>query len=109
MELTPHELMSLRILAFFFYQTGSYDSAVRAVKSLLALDPKDQWAKGLLIACESARENYAKVLTLTEDLDEFSQDRQQYQALIYLRALALQKTDRHEEAKALMERRGGLK
>ncbi len=109
MELTPHELMSLRILAFFFYQTGSYDSAIRAVKSLLALDPKDAWAKGLLIVCESARENYAKVLALTEDLDEFAGNVQQHQALTYLRALALQKTDRHLEARALMERMGGLK
>ncbi len=107
MDLTPRELMSLRILAFFFYQTGSYESAKRAVKSLLVLDPKNLWARGLNVLCENALENYENVLALTEDLSEFAQDSAQYKSLIWLRARSLQKTNRHREAIALMQKAGG--
>ena len=107
MDLTARELTSLRILAFFFYQIGSFESAQRALKCLMALVPQDLWARGLFIACENALEHYEKVLTLTEDLDEFSADKKQYRALIYLRARALQKTNQSAQAQALMARLGG--
>lgn len=103
-QLTTQELQSLQILAFFFYQTGAPQSAKRAVKSILAVDPKNFWAHGLAILCENSLENYECVLALTEDLEEFAAEPKWQHSLLLLRARALEKTQRHDEARLLLDR-----
>lgn len=103
-HLTAQELQSLQILAFFFYQTGAMQSAKRAVKSILALDPKNLWARGMAILCENSLENYERVLVLTEDLEEFANEPKWQRSLLLLRARSLEKTMRHDEARLLLEK-----
>lgn len=102
--LTAQELQSLQILAFFFYQTGAPQSAKRAVKSILALAPKNLWARGLAVLCENSLENYERVLALTEaeNLEDFASEAAWQRSLLLLRARALEKTARHDEALVLL-------
>ncbi len=102
-KLSAEETSVLQVLAFFFLTTGQADSAERAVKALLAVEPNNEWARQFLIVCADARGDYQKSEQLTAGLTLKTADSkdQRLQSLLLLRARALQKLGRSEEAQAL--------
>ena len=46
--LEEDELSSVKVLAFFFFQIRHIESSIRAVKAILAMYPKDIWARAML-------------------------------------------------------------
>lgn len=107
-SLSSQERCALQVLGFFFYQTGRTDSALRTVQALLAADPDDSWAKYMQILCADAAGDYARVLELTEHLSDDKKaatTAEQHQALLLLRARALQKSGRTPEAQQVLQQR----
>ena len=100
--LTPDENNTLKILTYFYFQMNHVDSANRGAKAILALNTKDIWAKAMLILCADNKEEYEKVLSLSDEINEFSQDKDIYRSVYLLRARALIKTGREAEANAMI-------
>ena len=66
--LEEDELSSVKVLAFFFFQIRHIESSIRAVKAILAMYPKDIWARAMLVRCFDALENYQSVIDVTDDM-----------------------------------------
>ncbi len=100
--LSQDELKALEILAYFFYQGQRPQSALRTLKAILAIEPKNKWAREMIIFCEDSLEHYEKVESLTSNLESLELDKDKLKALSFLRARALQKLGRSAEAQALV-------
>lgn len=101
--LSREESTALMVLAYFLVQTGKPESAERALKALLSLEPDNRWAQHFLVICTDACGKYAQVLQLTEDLATKKAELTdaQFKALTLARARALQKSGRSAEAQEL--------
>lgn len=106
-ELSKDELTALKVLGFFFYQCGNARSAEHTAKALLALHPEDAWARQFLVLCADAREDFAKVVELTDSPAAAAEDDENYaqrqRSLLLLRARALHKLGRSDESRQLLE------
>ncbi len=96
------EIKALEVLAYFFYQTGNAQSSLRAVKALLAVEPKNEWARVMLILCFDKLNQFDRVAELTANLKQYNLNKKQEHALSLVRARALQKLGRTGQARELV-------
>lgn len=106
--LSADQIKALEVLAFFFYQIGQFDSADRAVKTLLTLAPHNEFATNMQVLCADALEDYEQVLKLTTELANKSAadlklDLKVYRSLLLLRSRALQKLNRLGELQVCVQ------
>lgn len=102
--LDADETAVLQVLAFFFLKSGNPAAAERAAKALLAVASDNDWARQFLVLCADAREDFAKVVSLTGSLDEIKTDAGRLRALLLLRARALHKLGRSAEVELILKK-----
>ncbi|MGN0915851.1 MAG: hypothetical protein ACI4NE_05815 [Succinivibrio sp.] len=106
--LEDDELSAVKVLAFFFFQIRHLESAIRAVKAILAMYPKDLWARAMIVRCFDASEKYQQVVDVTDDMIFFNPDPEIKKSMGLLRARALQKLGRNGEARKVVSEIGKI-
>ena len=104
--LEEDELSSVKVLAFFFFQIRHIETSIRAVKAILAMYPKDIWARAMLVRCFDALENYQSVIDVTDDMMLFDSNPEIKKSMALLRARAMQKLGRNEAVRKILSEIG---
>ncbi len=110
-DFSNDDLEVLQTLAYFYFKVNLFDSAMRTVKVMLVVDPGNVWAKGMLVRCYDRISDYKQVVNLTDDSSFFVADLPIYRATLFLRARALHKLGRYDEAQIIIRsliKDGGL-
>ena len=97
--LSADENNALKILTYFYFQMNHIDSAYRGAKALLAIEPKNLWAKAMIVMCADAKEDFEEVLSLSDPIEQFKNEPDLYRSVVLLRARSLQKEGYAQEAR----------